>query len=304
MKFRILSALCFLLVFPALASAQWAATGTTVSAVQNDQRAITMCSDGAGGAIIVWVEGLNTGDNSDKHIKAQRISPAGEFLWGTDGIWISQAAGGQMDPSITLDGSGGAVVTWVDYRNGYGAIYVQRISAAGQLQWQTGGVPAAVGGKAGAASIAADGNGGAFVTWLDSRRPYWDIYAQHLDATGRAVWPAEGLLLSTQQVGVAGPNVVPDGAGGAIFAWHDFRNFPLSPSGVTILDRSDIYAVRMNSTGQHLWGVGGLPVVTGLSAAPKKWTPGSGPDQLSMIADGAGGVIVVWHDARAPACST
>src|SRR5262245_37431342 len=54
MRFRPLFALLFSLVIPAVASAQWVATGVPVSAIQNDQRVIAMCSDGAGGVIMAW----------------------------------------------------------------------------------------------------------------------------------------------------------------------------------------------------------------------------------------------------------
>lgn len=263
--------------------------------------------DGAGGAIIVWMEGINDNNMSpeekaNKHLRGQRVSPAGDYLWGPEGIYVSQAAGGQEEPRVAPDGSGGVVVSWIDYRHGSPAVYTQRVSGSGQLLWEADGVRAAVSsGNQINLSMATDGSGGIFVTWMDMRRNnYWDIYAQHLNGAGRPVWAVEGLLLSTEEKSVAGPKVVPDGAGGAIFAWHDFRNFPLSPSGATVLDRSDIYAVKMSGEGQYLWQPGGVPVVTGLTAAPKRWVPGWGPDEVSMVADGAGGIIAVWHDARDP----
>ena len=74
------------------------------------------------------------------------------------------------------------------------------------------------------------------------------------------------------------PFIVPDGTGGAIVAWQDFR------SGST----NDIYAQRIDSFGFIQWTADGVPVCTGQT----------GLVLGQMIPDGAGGAIIVWHDRR------
>lgn len=262
-----------------------------------------IASDGAGGAIIVWVEGENNNlstleQTAKQHIRGQRVSADGAFLWGAEGIWVNQAAGGQLDPRITADGAGGAIVTWKDYRSGNVDVYAQRVSATGQIIWQGDGVPAAsVNSAKDYPSLAADGTGGAIIAWMDGRRNYTDIYAQHISSAGIPLW-GDGVLLNNQKISAVGPSVVADAAGGAIIAWYDFRNFPLNPSGATVLNRADIYATRLNGAGQNLWGAGEIPLLSGLTANPKKWYPDLGPFEVNMVADGTGGAIAVWHDSR------
>lgn len=73
------------------------------------------------------------------------------------------------------------------------------------------------------------------------------------------------------------PVVASDGQGGAIVAWADYRN-----------GNADIYAQRLSSTGVALWTSGGRAVSL---AANHQLAP-------RIVADGAGGAIIVWHDLR------
>jgi hypothetical protein len=74
------------------------------------------------------------------------------------------------------------------------------------------------------------------------------------------------------------PRVVGDGEGGYIVVWQDLR------SGADY----DIYAQRIDPTGEALWAGPGVQVC------------GAAGDQMSpqLIADGASGYIVVWEDGR------
>jgi hypothetical protein len=92
----------------------------------------------------------------------------------------------------------------------------------------------------------------------------------------RAAWPSGGLGVCTASSQY--PVVTPDGAGGAVLVWQDLR----SGSG-------DIYAQRVNAYGVPQWTANGVAVctVSGNQSAPQ------------VIADGAGGFIIGWHDARA-----
>jgi hypothetical protein len=91
----------------------------------------------------------------------------------------------QMYPVITLDGAGGAIVTWIDYRAGID-IYAQRVDASGGVRWTANGVPlCTAGGNQTSPVIAPDGVGGAIVTWSDYRAGT-DIYTQSVNARGVA----------------------------------------------------------------------------------------------------------------------
>lgn len=263
-----------------------------------------LLSDGAGGFFVAYADGLNSG-SPNYNIKLQRVDGAGNLLWGAAGIPVTQVTGdqpgpGQTEPRIAADGSGGVVISWLDYTSGNGRVKLQRVDAAGNALWPAGGVSATTldTGQF-EAVMAGDGQGGAIVAWTDRRRSYTDVFAQHIDGNGTPQWTADGMRINppVSLTGGFGANVVPDGAGGAIIAWHDFRNFVYRP-GANSMYKGDIFAVRMDGAGQHLWDPAGVPVVTGIVAATSTFLPGWQPSQVTMTRDGAGGAIFVWHDAR------
>lgn len=268
----------------------WAANGVRVSSADKFQYSPTVISDGAGGAIVLWVEGLNTGDYADKNFAAQRISSAGDLLWGSAGIAVTQG-GNVVQPVIVPDGSGGAIVGWTHLTGNADDVYAQRISASGALLWQAGGVPLSLADNDQfSLQTAVDGNGGAWFVWIDNRNSFHDVYGQHLDKDGVPLWPQGGIRLNSV-VGASEPNVVADGAGGAIVAWYDFRNHPMSGEAY-YSSAWDIYAVHLDSAGQQLWSpaetlvVGGTTVTTALS------------ENVTMLSDGKGGAVIFWIDVR------
>ncbi|HTE33454.1 MAG TPA: hypothetical protein VK666_23895 [Chryseolinea sp.] len=85
----------------------------------------TIISDGAGGAIIAWVDLANGND-----IHAQRIDNTGIMKWTGLGVAICTASGSQTAPVIVSDGAGGTIITWDDNRAG-SDLYAQRINGSG-----------------------------------------------------------------------------------------------------------------------------------------------------------------------------
>ena len=154
----------------------------------------TITSDGSGGAIITWMD-YRSGTYD---ICAQSINASGVVLWTADGVPISTAAGDQLNPTITSDGSGGAIITWMDYRSGTYDIYAQSINASGVVLWTADGVPiSTAAGDQLNPTIISDGSGGAIITWEDYRSGTYDIYAQRINASGAVQWTADGVPIST-----------------------------------------------------------------------------------------------------------
>src|SRR3972149_946910 len=124
------------LMFISLSNAQWSIDpfeNNPISTETNNQYIPPIISDGSGGAIITWDDFRN---GSDYDIYAQRINSSGEVQWTSNGVPISMAANEQSYPKITSDGSGGAIITWQDFRNGSNPnIYAQKVSSAGLVQW-------------------------------------------------------------------------------------------------------------------------------------------------------------------------
>src|SRR5437773_7311536 len=99
---------------------------------------------------------------------------------------------GKITPQTVSDGSGGAIVAWLDSRG----VSAQHALSSDDVDpgWPATGVtvgPAPVDGLA----MVADGSGGAIVTWVTENT--FDIYAQHLLSSGALdpLWPAAGRLV-------------------------------------------------------------------------------------------------------------
>ena len=129
--------------------------------------------------------------------------------------------------------------------------------------------------------VVADGSGGAYVVWDDQRSPTLshDIYAQHLNSQGEALWAANGLAVCADTLYQYQPTVAVDAAHNLCVVWCDFRN----------ASNMDLYGQKFSPAGERLWDAGGRP----LAVAP-------GEQSSPVLAsDGADGWIIAWNDGRA-----
>ncbi|MEP9409941.1 MAG: hypothetical protein HRF42_00795 [Candidatus Brocadia sp.] len=193
---------------------------------------------------------------------------------------ICTATGQQSSLQIISDGAGGAIITWEDTRDSHFDLYAQRIDAHGNVLWAKDGIPICVAAEnQNRPKIISDGAGGAIITWQDLRSGIEnsDIYAQRIDANGISQWTANGIPICTEVNIQTSPCIAPDGTGGAIIVWQDFRT-----------NYADLYAQRINRNGEAMWAKNGV-LVCGTSGA-----------QSAPVAadDGAGGAIVAWQDFR------
>ena len=329
-RFLVLSTLLLLASPPA--RADWLADGVLLAAAaQGGVRSVAI-SDNAGGAIVVWRD-VRNGNND---IYAQRIDAFGNLLWGAGGVGVCTAIGSQDYPSLVADGAGGAIISWHDLRGANIDIYAQRITGVGSPMWTANGVAVcAATANQFYPKIVTDGIGGAIITWMDFRLANYDIYAQRVSALGGVQWLANGVEICNAVFDQYNPAIVADGAGGAIIAWHDIRNGihediyaqRVQASGMTswagngvalctatntqgypsiVSDfaggaivawadaRSgdfDIFAQRVDATGLTNWGGNGVSITSAAGSQGGYFAP-------SMVADGAGGVILTWHDSR------
>ena len=115
---------------------QGVANGLALCTAVDDQFRAAIAPDESGGVVVAWQdERTGTGD-----IYAQRVNSAGTSLWTTDGIAVCSQASHQESPDIASDGSGGAVVVWMDWRISPAGVsaYAQRVNSAGAIQWTAG----------------------------------------------------------------------------------------------------------------------------------------------------------------------
>ena len=176
------------------------------------------------------------------------------------------------------DGYGGAFITWKDYRNGLPDIYVQRFDSAGYPKWMGNGVvicnDAA---DQSTPAIVSDMRGGAIIAWSDWRSGVErDIYAQRIDSSGTVKWTINGANVSNLSPREHSEKIVSDGKGGVIIVFE-------KQSGLW-----DIWAQRLDSSGNKMWGPGGIAVSTA-----------SGNKRNHKVQkDKSGGAIITWQDLR------
>jgi hypothetical protein len=92
-----------------------------------------------------------------------------------------------------------------------------------------------------------------------------------------AGWALDGAPVCVYSGDQEYPVICSDGAGGAIMAWEDRRDYP------------DIWAQRVDEMGRRVWAVAGVPICTASFGQ-------LGP---RICSDGAGGAIIAWTDPRA-----
>jgi predicted lipoprotein with Yx(FWY)xxD motif len=272
--------LLFFVVFSLQIQGQWSTdpnVNNTICTASGDQFSPQIVSDQSGGAIITWTDFRN-GNNYD--IYAQRISSTGLVLWSLNGVAIAAVSKDQTMPNIISDGSGGAIITWADFRSGnYSDIYAQKISSNGMIQWIANGVSicGAVNSQNNP-TIVSDGSGGAIITWQDKRDDALDIYAQHINSSGTVSWTTNGVPICTEINKQENPAIASDGLGGAIITWQDYRSNT----------DYDIYAQRINAIGEVQWNANGLSVssITGNQVYPR------------IINNNSDEVIITWFDVR------
>jgi hypothetical protein len=233
-------------------------------------------SDGRGGAIVAW--------ESSNGIYAQHVDAAGKTLWQPGGVVLEQTKI-KNDPYappwssflIVSDGAGGAIISWDEYASHPPdfnhpfymtpvPIYVQRVSAAGQLLWDKSAVAAGGNWK-----IISDANGGIVLAW-DNFKPYFkalhDDYLCLLKIApdGTHPWGDTGLTLvksspfrpiSAEDTakGIQGTisrdfptyagthDIISDNDGGAIVIWEEEG----------LMAARQVYAQKIDSTGNAAW---------------------------------------------------
>jgi len=243
----------------------------------------------AGGDVLVFFEVAPT-EGEDADVYGQRVTVDGELPWGDAETPAEVGTSTQREgsPSACTDGAGGAIVAYeLAFLEGEHAgdtdIVAQRVNGDGELLWNDGERPQAVGstkGKETRPVAVSDGAGGAIVVyeWVEDGDDS-DILAQRIDASGEAVWN-EGetpSIVAASEYAERNPVVVSDGAGGVIvvFEWvGDDGNI-------------DVMAQRIAADGTALWNDG--TVAVDLSATTHA------ESNHSAIPDGAGGVLVAFE---------
>jgi hypothetical protein len=185
------------------------------------QQYSALSPDGAGGAIIAWIDGRAGGTYSS--IYAQRLNSDGIAQWTANGVPVSTAAETYWPFRMAPDGAGGGIIAYLRHDGVNGDVYAQRFDSSGNALWGANDVAiCTASGGSDYIKLISNYAGGAIIAWVDDR---WnqDIYAQRVDAAGSTLWTHDGIVVCTADHDQTFLSACGDGAGGAILAWSDRR---------------------------------------------------------------------------------
>ncbi len=206
-------------------------------------------------AVLVFTD---TRGGADLDVYAYRISPVGDFIWGTDGLTLSENADYEPSPQCTALPDGNTVFVWPRLPDsGTGEILIQKISPDGTLLFDP---PASIPGDppserpAFCNVVPADADG-FIVSWIRDIRTFQSprhLRAQKFTSEGTPQWGSYVGVYETYSLPLGYfPRLLPDDAGGAVLCWH-------ASTGSLY----DSFVQHLTSDGTELFGTNGMEVST------------------------------------------
>lgn len=264
----------------------WGAGGIAVSdSSLTHSSTFWMRGDGAGGAWFVVHDQSSATTPWLRHVDAAGATLSNApVLPAAVGAWVVNAfAAGDSGRSLLLATNGNFEV-------------VQRVSAAGALEWTPHGLPATDSETARLIGFAvtSDGGAGAMVlgTALDTLTGHREVRAQRVRADGTRAWATRGVTLADAVLGaMRNPVAVPSGEG-AIAVWADERAYATR--------WLDLYAQRIDASGALGSPTLGVPAPAGgelafAPPAPNPLRPG-GRVTLAFSLPGPGRATLALYD--------
>ncbi len=237
---------------------QWAQNGLLISGHPQMTWLVDydMTVDQNDNAVVVFSD-IRSGGTNDLDVFAYKISPAGAFLWGADGIGLSATVNTDFEPAakVTATNAGNFVFAWM--KSGTTDILCfQKLSSGGQKLWGENGftITPAASHSLSAPDLAPAFTDNAIALWKDSTGPPWSpttwLYTQQFDINGNSLWAPGGVPIYNQGHISAWtyPEIITDTYGGAYYTWYD------SPS----LSQFNVSVQHVDATGEMIFSQNGV----------------------------------------------
>ncbi len=202
-------------------------------------------------AILVFNDIRN---GSDRDIYAYRINPAGDFVWGPDGLTISDNDGFEPDPQVTITTAGNIVFAWPEDN----MAHLRKVTPEGNDYWQDPSIITITSDYSmwSARVVPAEDDGVILQIQMATGPNYWDpsyLYMHKFDDSGEARWGPDGVEVMT--TGGIAPymesDISEDGVGGVYSYWYDTRNMV-----------HHAYAQHVQADGSVSWTINGVLLST------------------------------------------
>lgn len=188
-----------------------------------------MSCDAACNAVLVFQD-FRLGTNN---VVAYKVSPQGDFLWGQNGILLSNDTSdvyANMSPTVLCLSSGRTVAAW--QRMGTATtIVMQSISATGTLEWGTEGITLFPDtGSYTWPQLLESADDNILLKFYEDTGPFWapirKILVQKFSPAGSPLWANPVYVQNLGGISAWNQwlSLSSDGMGGMILVWHDDRN--------------------------------------------------------------------------------
>ncbi|MFN8547226.1 MAG: hypothetical protein U0527_04450, partial [Candidatus Eisenbacteria bacterium] len=235
---------------------QWPHNGLLVSDQPQSTSLVDwdLLVDQGGNAVLTFTD---TRTGSDLDVYVYKIAPDGSFLWGANGIAVTNNNDFEPSPCLAEASDGDIAVVWARLPDtGDGTLRLQRYAPNGTPRFAAEGIviaSAATESPGFCQAIASD-NGSVIVSYLrdiDSFTAPRHLRAVKVSSTGTILWgPVAVYDAVSFPIGYL-PQLASDGANGAVLCWHR--------------SQSNIYnsvVQRLTSAGTEVWPHNGVLVST------------------------------------------
>jgi len=266
-------------------SLDWTGEGVALSIVEGPQEFINMCSDGMGGAFVIWND-RSAGTAPGGDIYATHLSQSGEIVDSGTGKAVITDGSDRGSISLETGGAGFANLVWSGMQQTDWSVLIgQRLDLDCETLWsepEQGGMllVASSSGDLKAPRVTHVGGDTAAVVWEDYRNNpvSADVFMQFIDGNGNELLSSGGIGVCLNSGKQSVPRVKAD-VNTAYVVWEDFRYNPLW---------GDVYGQAVSTDGTVLWENDGKPIAT---AIRKQIEP-------RLVTDGFSGVYFIWTDER------
>ena len=172
-------------------------------------------------AILTWQDIRLGGENNTV---AYRIDPDGNFVWGNDGIMLSNSTAFDVSPKVCITAANNAVFAW----QADNVVIMQKISPEGEKQWGDWGITLTGTHNLSWPQLLPVGDDDVILKYFhDSGMPWAPIrhvYTRRFDAQGQPVWENPTVVYNqgNMQAWYQILPIVNDGQDGFFIAWHEY----------------------------------------------------------------------------------
>ena len=276
------------------------AAGPENSLVYHLQRNAGLLDDGDGGALIAWND-----DSGSGYLQAfaSRLTAGAVLNWGTPGEPVQ--SGDTAVPMLAnpLRGANPVPEDWGIVADSEKGAFIPMTSGLGRVssdgrvrtKWFYDPADTISVSRALVPVVSSTGKDGVVVVWNQGNSYFSEgirarklVDPESLWPTGQDTltdsWGQKVVYQPDHSISVCRLRAVPDGSGGVIAVWIDGRV-------VTDTAHFRVYAQRIDSSGQLMWGQEGLQVSADVMTYSCYWWA-----KLVAVADGEGGVVIAWND--------